>query len=66
MCLYLGPRTCPGEPLARMELFLVFSNLMQRFNFYRENENAKHSLEATVGRTTNPPTPWKLRAVYRS
>ncbi|KAK6187259.1 hypothetical protein SNE40_005325 [Patella caerulea] len=27
-----GPRMCPGEPLARMELFLIFINILQRFS----------------------------------
>ena len=28
-----GPRVCIGEPLARMELFLIFANLVQSFRF---------------------------------
>ncbi|XP_023558419.1 cytochrome P450 2D16-like isoform X3 [Octodon degus] len=28
-----GPRICPGEPLARMELFLFFTCLLQHFSF---------------------------------
>lgn len=28
-----GPRLCIGEPLARMELFLIFTNLIQKFKF---------------------------------
>lgn len=30
-----GPRLCIGEPLAKMELFLIFSNLIQNFRFSR-------------------------------
>ena len=33
----LGRRRCVGEPLAQMMLFLVFSNLMQRFTFRKDD-----------------------------
>ncbi|XP_042859480.1 cytochrome P450 2D4-like, partial [Penaeus japonicus] len=29
-----GKRQCVGEPLARLELFLFFACVMQRFHFY--------------------------------
>lgn len=61
----IGPRACLGEPLARMELFLVFANLLQRFTFHRENDDKKHSMEAKLSQITNAPLEYKLRAIKR-
>jgi len=63
---HVGPRECAGEPLAKMELFNVFCNLLQRFTIARENDDVKHSCQSTIGRITNSPEPYKLRAISRS
>lgn len=61
----IGPRTCLGEPLARMELFLVFVNLLQRFRFEREDPSVKHSMQPKLNQITNSPLPYKLRVTRR-
>ena len=62
----VGPRECAGEPLAKMELFNVFCNLLQRFTFRREIDGVRHDLQSIVGRGTNSPKQYKLRAISRS
>ena len=37
-----GPRVCQGEPLAKIEVFLIDANYIKRFEFRRENDNVKH------------------------
>lgn len=32
----MGKRVCPGEALARMEVFLVLAALLQRYTFVRD------------------------------
>ncbi|KAK2508842.1 hypothetical protein MC885_014456, partial [Smutsia gigantea] len=59
-----GRRLCLGEPLARMELFLVFTCLLQRFSFSvppgqpRPSDHGVHSFLVT-------PSPYQLCAVPR-
>ncbi|XP_053383983.1 cytochrome P450 2B1-like [Mercenaria mercenaria] len=60
-----GPRTCLGEPLARMELFLVFANLLQRFSFSREDPSKPHTMESKQSQITNAPVPYTLRATKK-
>ncbi|CAC5358754.1 CYP2K [Mytilus coruscus] len=60
----LGPRICPGESLARSELFLVFSNLLHRFEFSKVNPDDILSLEGITGLTTTP-SPYRLKADLR-
>ncbi|KAK3594527.1 hypothetical protein CHS0354_023584 [Potamilus streckersoni] len=60
----VGPRVCPGDALAKMELFLILTNLVQRFTFYREREDMHHGFKRRDGRTLQA-APYKLRAVQR-
>ncbi|XP_053383763.1 cytochrome P450 2J4-like [Mercenaria mercenaria] len=62
----IGPRICLGESLAKMEMFLIFRNLLQRFTFCREDDNVKHSFETILDQNTRAPKPYKTRAVKRA
>ncbi|XP_067427295.1 cytochrome P450 2K1-like isoform X2 [Thunnus thynnus] len=59
-----GRRVCLGESLARMELFLFFTSLLQRFRFTPPPGVKEDDLDLTpvVGFTLNP-SPHKLCAV---
>uniref|UniRef100_A0A8C1Z0Q2 Cytochrome P450 2J2-like n=1 Tax=Cyprinus carpio TaxID=7962 RepID=A0A8C1Z0Q2_CYPCA len=59
----LGKRVCPGEQLARMELFLFFSSLLQRFTF-SSPAGVEPSLNFKLG-ATHCPQPYALCAVPR-
>ncbi|XP_027883520.1 cytochrome P450 2J1-like isoform X2 [Xiphophorus couchianus] len=58
-----GKRVCLGEQLARMELFLFFTSLLQRFKF-SPPPGEKPSLEYKLG-VTHCPKPYRLCAVPR-
>ncbi|XP_051987312.1 cytochrome P450 2K6-like [Xyrauchen texanus] len=62
-----GRRVCLGEGLARMELFLFFTSLLQAFRFTPPPGVSEDDLDLTpsVGFTLNP-SPHKLCAVKRS
>ncbi|XP_058160700.1 cytochrome P450 2J2-like [Dasypus novemcinctus] len=49
----IGKRACPGEQLARSELFIFLTSLMQKFTFKPPN-NEKLSLQFRVGLTISP------------
>ncbi|KAM3668443.1 cytochrome P450 2J2-like isoform 1-T1 [Ammospiza maritima maritima] len=58
-----GKRSCLGELLARSELFLFFTSLLQKFTFQAPPDTTL-SLQSMLG-ITNAPQPYKIRAVPR-
>ncbi|XP_048775568.2 cytochrome P450 2J6-like [Ostrea edulis] len=59
-----GPRFCIGEPLARMELFLFFTNLLQRFRFSMDDKDNPPSLDG-IQALTLTALPYRLVAIPR-
>ena len=49
-----GKRVCLGESLARMELFLFITALVQRFRFRMEDEQNPPSFTGTLGIVNAP------------
>ncbi|KAJ1149058.1 hypothetical protein NDU88_001877 [Pleurodeles waltl] len=60
-----GRRVCAGETLARMELFVFFTSLLQKFNFCLAPGVTDLDLTPAEGFTT-PPMPHMICAIARS
>ncbi|OCT81374.1 hypothetical protein XELAEV_18028193mg [Xenopus laevis] len=60
-----GKRVCIGETLAKMEVFIFFTSLMQKFSFHAPPGNLNFEVKPAVG-LTSPPLPQKLCIVRRS
>ena len=60
-----GRRACPGESMARMELFLYLSSLIQQFHLLPPENEPHPSMDCNFG-ISHSPKPYKLRAIQRS
>ncbi|XP_035687382.1 cytochrome P450 2U1-like [Branchiostoma floridae] len=61
----MGHRICLGEQLAKMELFMLFVSLMQRFTFNLPEGAPEPSMLGKFGGVINVPFPFELCAVAR-
>eukprot|EP00058_Branchiostoma_floridae_P018240 XP_002603729.1 hypothetical protein BRAFLDRAFT_233426 [Branchiostoma floridae] len=61
----VGPRVCLGEQLARMEIFLLFVSLLQRFTFKPPEGVTNLSTIGTMTGIVNAPRPYDLCALPR-
>ncbi|XP_066451685.1 cytochrome P450 2C14-like isoform X2 [Eleutherodactylus coqui] len=59
----IGKRSCAGETMAKMELFLFFTTLLQNFTF-QAIPGAKLNLSPALG-STNSPKPFEIHAISR-
>ncbi|XP_039233958.1 cytochrome P450 2J6-like isoform X2 [Pipra filicauda] len=60
----IGQRVCMGELLARMELFIVFSTLLQAFTFTLPEGVKEVNTKFVFGSTMKPP-PYQICAIPR-
>ncbi|KAL8573101.1 hypothetical protein ACOMHN_027361 [Nucella lapillus] len=60
----LGRRVCLGESLARMELFLYLTTMIQHFRFLPPEDGQLPSLQGNIG-LVHDPKPFLVRAVPR-
>ncbi|KAL9969641.1 hypothetical protein ACROYT_G021878 [Oculina patagonica] len=59
-----GRRVCAGEPLAKVELFLFLSWMLQKFTFIAEEDGRPPSMKGVFS-GTQCPVPYKIRAIKR-
>ncbi|XP_031746917.1 cytochrome P450 2F2-like isoform X1 [Xenopus tropicalis] len=60
-----GKRICIGESLARMELFIFFSTLLQNFTLQPTQNPERIDLKPRISGVGNVPTPYQLCAFPR-
>ena len=60
----LGRRMCLGENLARMELVIIFTHLLQRFTISKPDDTPPLSMKGSMG-ATNSPKPYAIQITER-
>ncbi|XP_024912068.1 cytochrome P450 2B6-like [Cynoglossus semilaevis] len=60
-----GPRMCLGEGLARMELFLIMTTLLRKFDFIWPEEDGKPDFTPVYG-VTLTPKPYRMKVQLRA
>ena len=63
--LFSGRRVCVGETLARMELFLYLTSMIQRFEFLPAENGNPPPMDGTLG-LTYAPIAYRFRATSRN
>ena len=64
MHVFAGPRGCIGETLARQEMFIMISGLLQQFTFTKASPDDVLDFEGIQGITLQPK-PYQLIATAR-
>ena len=61
----VDPRSCPGDNLAKtLKMFLMFTNILQRFHLVKANDNG--DLYAGDTGITTIPKPFKIKFIPRN
>ncbi|XP_030072792.1 cytochrome P450 2J5 [Microcaecilia unicolor] len=60
-----GLRVCMGEQLARIQLFLFFTNLLREFTFHLPREEKRKITSDYILGSTSKPHPYQICAVSR-
>ncbi|KAM8952226.1 cytochrome P450 2G1-like [Pelodytes ibericus] len=66
MAFSAGKRSCPGESLARMELFLFFTTILQNFTLTSQRQFTEADIAPRLEGFINAPIPYQLSFIPRS